>query len=475
LKICIIGAGWYGCHVAHVLASAGHSVTLVDKNDDIFQGISGSFGVRLHRGPHYPRSLATRESCHRGYDKFLNHYPDLILRQKPSIYALGTIDSDNKPPKVTKEEFEAVCQETKSAKKIRDFKEWGFNNLITAMDIKENSILLGGRLRDTFRILLEDAKVEIKCRFEVKNLEAYENKIIVSNGEEYQETFDYVINATSYHALLPKENFPFKLDIVYQPCLALIYEDEKSTPLPFSFIVLDGLFPCIMPFVQDDPIKDNKAGHRKYILTHGKWTIMGSYQSVERAQVVLAKIDNNFIESQIKPRCEQEINRFFPEFDKRFKYCGWQGSVLAKIKTNTEFRSAVTFERDRVIYIIPGKVSNIFDVAKEVKKLIEGKDIIKKGSYQYIRDGILDKGITGSCELTETINSAERNTCMLQTFDELFEKSNQKIEESHNPSNPFEDKKLRRHSFFRDKNSNNEIDNKNGNNNLNLIPLGIKN
>ncbi len=431
MKICIIGAGWYGCHVARRLALDGHSVTLVDKNDDIFMGISGSFGIRLHRGPHYPRSPATRESCHRGYQKFFNNYPDLILRQSHSVYALGTTDADDKPPKVTKEEFEAVCRETRDCKEVKNFEDLNYNNLITAMDINEPSILLGQRLRKMFKILLGYAGVKIKCNFEVKDLQTYNNKVFVSNDRESYDFFDYVINATSYHSFSPKDELPFELDVVYQPCLALIYEDQKSAPLPFSFIVLDGWFPCMMPFVQNDPLDENGVvGNRKYILTHGKWTIMGSYKSIEEAYAVLGKIDDNFIEKKVKPKCEHEINRFFPVFKERFKYCGWQGAILPKIKSNREFRSAVTFERDRIIYIIPGKVSNIFDVSKEIKKLIKGDDIIEKGKYRYIQDGILDKGIKN--ELTEPISTAERNTCMLQTYDELSGNSYPKIEEQNN-------------------------------------------
>ena len=40
-KICIVGAGWYGCHLGYKLSKSGHNVSIFEKNTDIFQGSSG--------------------------------------------------------------------------------------------------------------------------------------------------------------------------------------------------------------------------------------------------------------------------------------------------------------------------------------------------------------------------------------------------------------------------------------------------
>ncbi len=63
MHIAIIGAGWYGAHLACELAKQRHTVTLIEKNIAILSETSGTFGVRLHRGPHYPRSSETRKGC----------------------------------------------------------------------------------------------------------------------------------------------------------------------------------------------------------------------------------------------------------------------------------------------------------------------------------------------------------------------------------------------------------------------------
>ena len=49
MNIAIIGAGWYGLHIASKLTEGGHLITIFEKSDRIFSGASGnnhpSFGV----------------------------------------------------------------------------------------------------------------------------------------------------------------------------------------------------------------------------------------------------------------------------------------------------------------------------------------------------------------------------------------------------------------------------------------------
>ena len=144
-NIAIIGAGWYGCHLALALKKNGHDVTLYEKNNTIFSEISGNFGIRLHAGPHYPRSLKTRESCRRGAQRFIEEYPDLVIKHEHAIYALGTTDAEGKASKTDKDMFHDVCAES-SAKQIQP-KEYGYENLISAYNIDEPSIALGERVR----------------------------------------------------------------------------------------------------------------------------------------------------------------------------------------------------------------------------------------------------------------------------------------------------------------------------------------
>jgi hypothetical protein len=430
MEIAIIGAGWYGCHLALQLTKAGHQVVLYEKNPQILSQISGAFGIRLHAGPHYPRSAETRKSCLRSLEEFKVLYPELVIPHEYSIYGLGISDAEGKPAKITKEEFVTVCSESASCT-ILDPQKAGYTNLITAAKINEPSIALGTRLRTAFTQYLNDARVTVRCNFDVQEINYSPSGASVF-GAHSEQHFTKVINTTSYQAFLPPpKDFPFDMETVYQPCLALQYEDNAPGPRPFSFIVMDGWFPCIMP-VCDGGKK------QKYILTHSKWTIMGSYDHPAKAYTVLNQLSDAWIERNVRPFCEQEIGRFWPAFAERFTYVGWKGTVLAKLKTRKEFRSAVTYEKDNIIHVVPGKISNVLDVEREVKSLIIKKNVLENKGYCYIQGGVLQQ----SCdEIVEKPVAGESNTCTLHTFEELQKAHVLNTEQSTKATRPTPQKK----------------------------------
>lgn len=429
-EIAVVGAGWYGVHVALTLQkSDNYRVTLFERNESLFSGISGLFGIRLHVGPHYPRSQATRRSCLYGFQEFAAEYPELIVSHNYSAYAVGTSDADGQPSKISADEFVKVCKESSRCEVISDPSAEGYNDLQVVVKLAEPSLFVGRELHGYFQKKLKAAGVNIVYNSNVTSIKkAPGGKITIKFIGETEKQFNYVINTTSFHSLTPSIERPIKLpfEVVYQPCLALVYEDLKPvSDKPFSFIVMDGWFPCMMPLVKYGAEQNKRQQNPNYILTHGLYTIMGSFPKVDEAKECLAAIDDEFIETKVKPNCEKEINRFWPKFKGRFKYVRWQGAVLAKTKSNTEFRSAVIFQENKtgVINVIPGKVSNIFDAANEVRNLIENKDIIhnEDGGFSYTKDGTLSDGLP---EFEESITEA--NTCDLQTYQKLLSEKGKK-------------------------------------------------
>ncbi|KTC66624.1 glycine oxidase ThiO [Legionella adelaidensis] len=413
MKIGIIGAGWYGSHLALALKKEGHDVTLFERNSRIFSGISGSFGIRLHLGPHYPRSPETRKSCQRCFSRFKEVYPELVVPHEYAIYALGAKDADNNPPRVDEQTFKAVCEETSSCHPI-NMEEYGYKGLLNAFNLDEPSMLLGEPLRQAFTQYLEEAGVKVVCDYTVSSLHPDGDLVTINNTSGQSQQFDKVINATSYQSLLPQDpDFPFNMETIYQPCLGLIYRDKQAGTKPISFIAMDGWFPCLMPLCENE---GDSPVDRRYILTHGKWTIMGSYERPAAAKEVLASLTDSFVDENIRAPAVSEMKRFWPDFEQRFEYVGWKGQVLAKLKTRREFRSAVTYGNGNIIHVVPGKVSNVFDVEDEVKALIAQENILYKGKYSYMRGGVLDHGIF---EIEEKPSAHEANTANLQTFSEL--------------------------------------------------------
>ena len=86
-RICIIGAGWYGCHAARYLQSKGGHITILDK-DGIFCGASSKNQNRLHLGYHYPRSNKTVVECTAGYSKFISSYDYSVKSFDNNFYVI---------------------------------------------------------------------------------------------------------------------------------------------------------------------------------------------------------------------------------------------------------------------------------------------------------------------------------------------------------------------------------------------------
>lgn len=421
-RIAIIGAGWYGVHIACELKKKhpAWEITLFEKNSKIFSGVSGMFGIRLHAGPHYPRSKATRDDCHKGFWKFYECYPDIITENGHAFYGLSGIpDADGNPSKVTEEEFAKVCEEFGEAKPVQT-KAHGFRGLTSLYDLKEPSVQVGKPLRQYFEKKLKRLGIAMKRSAEVLSIDkkvGEEFTVEYSRGsKKKRKVFDHVIDTTNYQAF-PSVTSTNEIEVVYQVCTALEYKHKvKSLPNdPFSSIVMDGWYPCIMPY--DDRIDKSKPVS-KYILTHGKWTIMSTFKTAEEAHEYLAKLNDRFIEQKVKPKCEEEVQRFYPAFCQEFKYKGWKGAVLAKPKTNNEFRSAVAFrdETSQQIKVISGKISNIFDAEEDVSKLLKGEGIIRQGNISYPKDGAFDRA---QSELAEKPQIPSQSTTELQSFPDI--------------------------------------------------------
>jgi len=86
-------------------------VTLFEAKDDLFRGASGSYGIRLHAGPHYPRSEVTRKEVQATFKPMLEEYPQFFVDMNPAIYALGVEDVDGNPSRVDWPHFKKVCEE----------------------------------------------------------------------------------------------------------------------------------------------------------------------------------------------------------------------------------------------------------------------------------------------------------------------------------------------------------------------------
>lgn len=420
MKIAIVGAGWYGVHLALSLSKKGHEVTLIEKNAEILSETSGNFGVRLHRGPHYPRSSATRAACQRGFQRFREAYPELLVHHNVSIYAHGLIDAKGLPSKVDAQTFSAVCRESGRFTPL-DIKKMGMNpkEIDVAYDVDESSIVVGQALRTYFERELPKHRINVKKNCTVTSIDASHGQYSIQTSPANERLrFDRVISATGFQSLLPKgfpDNFPKPIQQVYQPCIAIVVKDKNPSVHAISFIVMDGMFPCLMPYVEErQPVVET------YIMTHGSWTILGSCPTAIEAHQLLASVqtDPSLVSRDIAPEVFREMERFLPGFSDRFEYVGWKGAVISKIRNDKEFRSSFTFEDpDGLIHVFPGKIQNIFDVADEVMYLLNTpRNSTDCNRYRFAPEGVFEQA---KLEITTLPKNTMQSTCDLQTVREI--------------------------------------------------------
>lgn len=89
MRVAVVGAGIYGCTIAVDLAAAGHQVSIAERHDMILAGATRANQGRLHRGFHYPRSLATALNAWTDADAFEARYGDVLDRSHRHYYAVA--------------------------------------------------------------------------------------------------------------------------------------------------------------------------------------------------------------------------------------------------------------------------------------------------------------------------------------------------------------------------------------------------
>lgn len=94
MRVAIIGAGWYGAHLALVLHNLGIDVTGFEKSHQMLTETSKNNQLRLHHGLHYLRHTGTRKQTISGFQKFNEIYPEFSQKISRNYYAVPKYESN---------------------------------------------------------------------------------------------------------------------------------------------------------------------------------------------------------------------------------------------------------------------------------------------------------------------------------------------------------------------------------------------
>ncbi|PPQ37001.1 FAD-dependent oxidoreductase [Rhodopila globiformis] len=102
----VIGAGFFGCHVALQLRRLGMDrVVLADREAGLLRRASYVNQARVHNGYHYPRSIGTAARSRRNFQRFCRDHAFAIAADFDKIYAIA------RHSRVSANQFATFCAE----------------------------------------------------------------------------------------------------------------------------------------------------------------------------------------------------------------------------------------------------------------------------------------------------------------------------------------------------------------------------
>lgn len=332
MRIGIIGAGWYGCHLGSVLLDRGLDVTIFEKNSRLLDGASGTNQYRLHLGFHYPRSAPTRMQSVEGFDRFMKRYPDLSTPILKNFYAVSQGRSVV--------DFPTYCDIMRASGlrfELADQGLYGFKNLEGMIRTAERRLNLN-TARAHFDATL--GKVVVR-EHAVRSIEERPYRVFVDG-----EAFDYVLDCTWAHFA----GF-HGLTFYYEPTIMLFYKTLSETP---ALTIMDGPFPSLYP--ADDGL---------WTLSSVKYTPLARVNSSEEATDVLDRLDSAAI-LVLRDRMEEEILRYFPRFHECFGYVEARTAVKTKPISASDNRACLVQQTGRIFRVFSGKIDTIFHAEDSV-------------------------------------------------------------------------------------------------------------
>jgi hypothetical protein len=341
INLCIIGSGWYGCYIAEYLLDnyENINITIVEKNDDIFNESSLKNQNRLHLGFHYTLCEKTRNKCKKYFTYFLNKYKQFVKSFKNNYYLLSN-NSQFKFDEYIKlyslEDFNLIDNNL-------------FENIyIKIINTKEMYIDFNG-IKNYFKKKF-DNRIKFILNYNVSEIKNKNGLVFIKSTNNQINVFNKVFNCT-YNQLKNTDN------IIYEKCLTLLY--KQIDKIDFDCItVVDGDF-CSLYYYNE--INNNKI----YTLTSVKYTPLIKSNDFKE----VSTFTNYSISEKIK-LFENDIKHYFPNFNEKFEY--YDNYISYKCKNICDNNSRdINYNIDENIFNVwSGKISFIFDTNKNIDKFM---------------------------------------------------------------------------------------------------------
>jgi len=336
MKYVIVGAGWYGCHIASFLLKNNKEIIIIDKANDFFTGSSSKNQNRLHLGFHYPRSIETINECKYGYTQFIAKYSQLITTIPNNNYYISRALS-----KMSIQEF------------IEKIDEAGldYTSLATARHTLLNLKGIEDTCFNTKEMYIDhrNARAHFKDTLS-RYLQQCSDEIFISLNSikthlELDES-DVIINCT-YNQLNPIEYEKYELYI------SLIYRIDSIDT--FAVTIMDGPFFSIYPYDIENKL---------YTVTSVEHGVLYSGQSLIDTSVSYEQLTDT------RNKIEALLDDYIDNWRSQFEYVDYNLSWKTKPLTTSDDRSVRINREGNVINIYGGKITGIFNAEKYLENLL---------------------------------------------------------------------------------------------------------
>ena len=339
MKIAIIGAGWFGCHIGHELLKEGFNVKIFEREKELFCGASGNNQNRLHLGYHYPRSNLTRVQSKKGFNIFKKKYPSFSKKIKNNIYAISSSNESI----VDFETYLKILKSSGLPFKILDPKRNKINNVEGIIKCKEEYL----DIKKVKKFFEKKLKKNIIFKSDIKKIKKENGKILINN-----EYFDFIINCT-WQQLSTSNNWKLK----YELCISTLYKSLKN--FDKAITIMDGPFYTLYPW-----------GSKIFNLYSVKYSRYKNSSKFKNIKSDIKNINKNHLK-KIKTIMENEFSYYYPEFKKKFKFVKFIKTFRTLIEKKNHSRNYQYSYDDRVFNILSGKVDHIFLASADVKRCIK--------------------------------------------------------------------------------------------------------
>jgi hypothetical protein len=345
LSVAVIGAGWYGCHIALSLKSLGFDVSLFEQNERPLHEASGNNQFRLHQGFHYPRHYDTRTQSRDGFVRFAERYGTLSRAIPENIYAVPRAESH-----IDFLTYRLIM--TSSGISFTEPNEISVQlENVAGLLLASERVLLTERARDYFKrrlgpsLLLKEPVVSIHRKPHI----TYVNGV----------AFDLVIDATwGHHSKVP-------MSVIYEPTVLLYYETKTFFP---AITFVDGPLCSIYP--TENP--------NVYTLSSVPHTPIGKFATAAEARQAKNSVNSEVITQKIKSM-EEQVMHYVPTFREHFRYLGPQTSIKTKPVGGYDDRSCYVFREGNIFSVMSGKIDTVFFAVDRILSSLQastGSDIL---------------------------------------------------------------------------------------------------